>query len=103
MVDGYCQNPLKIFIIYRSSGTTNHLVIKVFLKSTEDQKDILEMQSKLIETFKLKERRTLVVIGLSLGSWAGGEQISFLFKTLAFVQDIHLVVFSPGDQHSEII
>ena len=96
-----------IYSIYRSSGTTQSaLGNKGFFwpqSRKEDREAIPEMQTKLVEAFKLKEKRTLVIIGLSLGSWAGGEQFSFLFKNLSLMEDLPMVVFSPGNQHSEII
>jgi phenylacetate-CoA ligase len=61
------------------------------------------LQARLIETFRLGERKTLVIIGLSLGSWAGGEQFSLTFKALALRNGFPLVVFSPGNQHAEIL
>ena len=57
----------------------------------------------LVETYQLAKRKTLAIVGMSLGSWAGGEQFAFLFKMLALRPTLPLVTFSPGNQHVEIL
>jgi phenylacetate-CoA ligase len=96
-----------IYSILRSSGTTSADGSgRGFFWPQLRSRDIAlgqELQARLIETFQLDVRKTLVIIGLSLGSWAGGEQFSFIFKSLALQNGLPLVVFSPGNQHAEIL
>ncbi len=95
-----------IYTLYRSSGTTATKSNRGFfwpqLKS-----DFLRMlpafRESLLETYKINQKSTLMIIGLSLGSWAGGEQFSYIFKDIAINNDYPLVVFTPGNLHSEII
>jgi phenylacetate-CoA ligase len=96
-----------IYSVIRSSGTTSgQAASRGFfwpqLKS-QDAQALLPLRKIVTDTFKLHERRTLVIIGLSLGSWAGGEQFSFFFKSLALMGQLPLVLFSPGNQHREIL
>jgi len=96
-----------IYSILRSSGTTNaDGTGRGFFWPQLRSHDIAlgpQLQARLIETFQLDVRKTLVIVGLSLGSWAGGEQFSFIFKSLALQNGFPLVVFSPGNQHAEIL
>ncbi len=96
-----------IYSILRSSGTTSaDGTGRGFFWPQLRSHDIAlgqELQARLIETFQLASRKTLVIIGLSLGSWAGGEQFSFIFKSLALQHGLPMVVFSPGNQHAEIL
>ena len=95
-----------IYTLYRSSGTTATSSSRGFfwpqLKS-----DLLRMspafRDTIVEIFKLNQKSTLMIVGLSLGSWAGGEQFSFLLKDIALSNDYPLVVFTPGNLHAEII
>ena len=48
-------------------------------------------------------RPTLFIVGLSLGSWAGGENIGFVSKLAALSSTLPITVFSPGNQHDEIV
>jgi len=95
-----------IYSLIRSSGTSTANKNRGFfwpqLKSVDARMEPA-LHSAITQTFRLQERKTLVIIGLSLGSWAGGEQYSFVFKTLALRSNFPLVVFSPGNQHQEIL
>jgi phenylacetate-CoA ligase len=113
----YAANPWREFVphesyrdiysILRSSGTTNAVGTgRGFFWPQLRSHDIAlaqELQARLVDTFQLDTRKTLVIVGLSLGSWAGGEQFSFTFKSLAMQCHFPLVVFSPGNQHAEIL
>src|SRR5262249_21409371 len=70
---------------------------------SEDAKAEPHIHSTLIQAFQLDKNKTLAIVALSLGSWAGGEQFAFTFNTLALTSQLPLVVFSPGNQHGEII
>jgi len=113
----YAANPWRDFVpresyhdiysILRSSGTTNPdgTGRGFFWPQLRSHDTVLAplLQARLIDAFALGTRKTLVIIGLSLGSWAGGEQFSFIFKTLALRNGFPMVVFSPGNQHAEIL
>jgi phenylacetate-CoA ligase len=96
-----------IYSIIRSSGTTNKDGSSrgFFWPQLKDLDSRAEPKSQemLVETYQLQKRKTLAIIGMSLGSWAGGEQFSFLFKMLALRSMLPLVTFSPGNQHVEIL
>jgi phenylacetate-CoA ligase len=95
-----------VYSVIRSSGTSDGSKNRGFfwpqLKSV-DAAMAPSVHSTIVKTFSLDKRKTLVIIGLSLGSWAGGEQYSFIFKSLALHSPLPLVVFSPGNQHQEIM
>jgi phenylacetate-CoA ligase len=95
-----------VYSVIRSSGTSDGNSNRGFfwpqLKSV-DAAMAPSVHSSIVKTFSLDSRKTLVIIGLSLGSWAGGEQYSFIFKSLALNSQLPLVVFSPGNQHQEIM
>jgi hypothetical protein len=87
-----------IYSIIRSSGTTNkdgssRGFFWPQLKNLDSRREP-KSQEMLVETFQLQSRKTLAIIGMSLGSWAGGEQFSFLFKMLALRSMLPLVTFS---------
>ncbi len=96
-----------IYSIIRSSGATNQDGSNrgFFWPQLKDLDARAESRSQamLTETFQLDKKKTLAVVGMSLGSWAGGEQFSFIFKTLALRSTLPLVTFSPGNQHGEIL
>jgi phenylacetate-CoA ligase len=95
-----------VFAVIRSSGSTSGGAGGGFfwpqLKSSAARLAPLYADT-LIQTFALRDKGTLVITGLSMGSWAGGEQFSFMFKSLALRPDLRVVVFSPGNQHAEIL
>jgi phenylacetate-CoA ligase len=96
-----------IYSIIRSSGTTNKdgSGRGFFWPQLKDQDLRMEpvVHSMLVETYQLQKKPTLIIIGMSLGSWAGGEQFAFLFKLLALRSTLPLVTFAPGNQHTEIL
>lgn len=93
-----------IYAIDRSSGTTSKSG-GFFWPELKSQylHGIEEFKKLAIDTFKLNQRRTLVIVGFSLGSWSGGMTYSFFFKLLALQVNFPLVVFTPGNEHEEII
>ncbi len=57
----------------------------------------------LEDWFGIDQKKTLAIVGLSLGSWIGGEYISWALKTMALDTPYPFWVFSPGNHHDEII
>jgi phenylacetate-CoA ligase len=101
------RNRADIFQIVRSSGpsradsrTTGSFwpKLKSIAKATGPLFDKM-----LAEGFRLREKRTLVIVGLSLGSWAGGNDFIAAFRGMATMGGMPLVLFSPGSQHEEIL
>jgi phenylacetate-CoA ligase len=95
-----------IYTFYRSSGTTAGTTGRGFfwpqLKS-DFLNNLDHNKNNIIDLLNLKQKSTLFIIGLSLGSWAGGEQLSFYLKDLALKNNLSLSVFSPGNMHAEIV
>jgi phenylacetate-CoA ligase len=54
-------------------------------------------------SFHIDQSKTLAVVGLALGSWIGGEHLSWALKSLALTVAYPFTVFSPGSNHAEII
>ncbi len=90
------------YTIFGSSGSSGQPFYWPQLR--RDQTAVLAGLRDLLEqSFRIHERRTLVVIGLALGSWIGGEHLSWVMKSLAASSAYPLAVFSPGNRHDEII
>jgi phenylacetate-CoA ligase len=90
------------FSILRSSGTSGSSFFWPQLK--EDYRwTARRLRGFLESTFRVHERKTVAVIALSLGSWAGGEHFSWSLKNVALETAYPLAVFSPGNRHDEII
>lgn len=90
------------FTIFASSGSSGHSVYWPQLKASH-RHTLAKLKGFLEGTFRIQERRTLAVVGLALGSWIGGEHISWALKSLALESPYPFAVFSPGSQHAEII
>jgi phenylacetate-CoA ligase len=100
------ENVRDTYTMFRSSGTTAASGNQGFLWP-QLRADALEnsarSQEGVIQAFSLHEKRTLVIIGSTLGSWLGGEHFSFVFKAIAQSVDFPMTVFTPGKNHAEII
>jgi phenylacetate-CoA ligase len=53
--------------------------------------------------FAIRRKRTLAIVGAALGSWIGGDQISWLLKSASLRARYSFSVFAPGNNHAEII
>jgi phenylacetate-CoA ligase len=59
---------------------------------------------RFLETyFSIQDKRTLAVVAHSLGSWVGGDHISWILKSLALGVRHNFSVFAPGNKYTEII
>lgn len=93
-----------IYAIDRSSGSSSKDGGFFWPEcKTHNLDDLHKHQQIAIQTFKLKERKTLVIIGFSLGSWSGGMTFAFFFRLMALQEDISLVVYTPGNEYEEIV
>ncbi len=104
------SNRGKIYTYQRSSGTSasragNGIAKGFFWPSLMESRDYLigGFGEMLAQMLSKSNGQVLFIIGLSLGSWAGGENIGFVSKLSALDQTLPLTVFSPGNQHDEII
>jgi len=60
-------------------------------------------QAHLEQLFSIHKKKTLFIIGLSLGSWIGGDPMSFTIKTIALQVNYPMTVITPGTNLEEII
>lgn len=90
------------FSIFRSSGSTGRPCYWPQLKRSH-RLTTRAFQIYLESCFGIHEKRTLAIVGLSLGSWIGGDQFSFLFKQSALQVPYPFGVFSPGNRYDEIL
>jgi phenylacetate-CoA ligase len=90
------------YTVFGSSGSSGQPFYWPQLRRDQDA-IAARLRGLLEESFRIHERRTLVIIGLALGSWIGGEHLSWVMKSLAACSAYPLAVFSPGNHHDEII
>lgn len=105
------SNRNKIYSYTRSSGTSSSSNSKSLSSKGFFWPEMKAPAEELADDFSVLLRQmvaedegpTLLIVGLSLGSWAGGEQMSFSSRISALNLGQSLVVYSPGNNHSEII
>ena len=90
------------YAIYSSSGSSGKPFYWPQLKAAATGHGA-KLRELLEGAFCIHERRTLVIVGLALGSWIGGEQMSATLKALALAVPYPLAVFSPGNRHDEVL
>ncbi len=90
------------FSIFSSSGSSGQPFYWPQLRSEESDGGE-RLRAFLEVSFQIHERRTLAIIGLALGSWIGGDHFSWAMKNLSQRSPYPFSVFSPGNQHEEII
>jgi phenylacetate-CoA ligase len=62
-----------------------------------------QWKDRVVDIFQLQHRKTLAIIGMALGSWAGGDRYNLILKSLALEKAYPLVAFSPGTARAEIV
>ena len=92
----------EMLAMYSSSGSSGNLFYWPTLKSNSRSVPAL-IRSLLEDWFAIDQKKTLAIVGLSLGSWLGGEYISWALKAMAIDTLYPFWVFSPGNHHDEII
>jgi len=90
------------FHIFSSSGTSGRAFYWPQLRSSHGASEA-RLRQFLESTFAIHERPTLVIVGLALGSWIGGDLFSWLLKSVSINTPYPFAVFSPGNKHDEII
>lgn len=90
------------FTIFSSSGSSGRPFYWPQLKQSQ-QESSARLRRLLEEVFHVSERRTLAIVGLALGSWIGGDHFSWVLKNVAAEVPYPFAVFTPGNQHDEIL
>lgn len=92
----------EILYVLRSSGASGHPFYWPQLKSNYRDYD-KKLEKLLIHLLGVNKKKTLCIVGLALGSWIGGELISWVLKNISLRAKYPMTVFSPGNQHEEIL
>ncbi len=92
----------RAFALFRSSGSSGRAFYWPQLKDGQAAA-LAQLREVLEGVFSIREKKTLAVVGLALGSWIGGDQFSWGLKTLAVGAPYPFTVFSPGNNHDEIL
>ncbi|MDD5269740.1 MAG: hypothetical protein PHE80_00960 [Candidatus Omnitrophica bacterium] len=90
-----------MYFVFKSSGSSGKPFYWPQMKQQYRSFDML-FEKTLIDTFAIHRKRTLIIVGLALGSWIGGDVISWAAKNVALRSSYGLTVFSPGNQYEEI-
>jgi phenylacetate-CoA ligase len=90
------------FTVFSSSGSSGHAFYWPQIKASH-RTSAARFGQFLESACGVHQRRTLVIVGLALGSWIGGDFFSWLLKSVAINAPYPLAVFSPGNKHEEII
>ncbi|HIK12651.1 MAG TPA: hypothetical protein IGS52_20735 [Oscillatoriaceae cyanobacterium M33_DOE_052] len=92
----------KILAIFRSSGSSGNPFFWPVLKPSSR---FLPLATRLFleQSFAIHQRKTMVIVGLGLGSWLPGEHFSWGVKNVAMQVSYPFWVFTPGTNFQEII
>jgi phenylacetate-CoA ligase len=90
------------FTIFGSSGSSGQPFYWPQIKGSH-RSSVARFGHYIENAYGVHQRRTLVIVGLALGSWIGGDFFSWLLKNVAIAAPYPLAVFSPGNKHDEII
>jgi phenylacetate-CoA ligase len=61
------------------------------------------MRRYLEYCFGIHRNKTLAIVGVTLGSWVGGDELSWLLKSASLRARYSFSVFTPGNNYKEII
>lgn len=90
------------FSIIRSSGSSGQKFYWPQMKSSS-RSSPAALKNFLENAFAVDRKKTLAIVGLNLGSWLGGESMSWTLKSMAIDTTYPFFVFSPGSNLDEII
>ncbi|CAN5462794.1 phenylacetate--CoA ligase family protein [soil metagenome] len=95
-----------VYTIVRSSGESNADGVSrgfywLRLKSNEIAFSAVECQ-QTIKILNLLNKKTLFIVGVSLGSWSAGRT-SFTMSSIAMLPNVNMTVLSSGNQPTEIL
>ncbi|WP_017716868.1 hypothetical protein [Kamptonema formosum] len=96
------DNSEEIFTIFRSSGSSGKSFYWPQLKSASGS-STRAFRAFLEGMFAVHQKKTLAIVGLSLGSWIGGDFFSWNLKNLALDTPYPFWVISPGSHPDEIL
>jgi phenylacetate-CoA ligase len=96
------EDLMQTFHIFSSSGTSGRAFYWPQLRSSHCASEA-RLRQFLESTFAIHQRSTLVIVGLAMGSWIGGDLFSWLLKSVSINTPYPFAVFSPGNKHDEII
>jgi len=99
------ENIVNMSSYLRSSGSSNRAGGGFFWPQLRETVNIAmeEWRERVVDIFQLENRKTLAIIALGLGSWAGGDRYNLILKSLALAKTYPLSVFSPGTVIAEIV
>jgi len=92
----------RVNFVLRSSGFSGRPFYWPQLKN-QYQKYDRQLEKILTGLFQIQKKRTLAIVGLALGSWIGGDLVSWVIKNIALRCHYPLTAFVPGNQHDEIL
>ncbi|MGH8000056.1 MAG: hypothetical protein ACREPR_11640, partial [Brasilonema sp.] len=90
------------FSIVRSSGSSGQTFYWPQMKSTSRSLPTT-LRIFLEDAFAVHQKQTLAIMGFNLGSWMGGDAMSWTLKSMAVDITYPFYVFSPGNNLDEII
>ncbi len=92
----------KFLAIFRSSGSSGNPFFWPVLKPSSR---LMPWSTRLFleQSFAIHKRKTMVIVGLGLGSWLPGEHFSWGMKNVAMQVSYPFWVFTPGTNFQEII
>jgi phenylacetate-CoA ligase len=90
------------FAIFRSSGSSGSKFYWPQLNYVGRPSATL-LRDFLEKTFYVHQKKTLVIVGLNINGWMGGEILSWVLKSIAIDAPYPFYVFSPGNQPDEIV
>ena len=95
------DNHHEVFAIFRSSGASGRPCIG--RASGAMVATAWGTQRFLESCFAIHRKRTLAIVAHRLGSWIGGDQMPWILKSASLRVRYSFSVFSPGNNHTEII
>lgn len=96
------DNYHEVFAIFRSSGASGRALYWPCLRN-HDRYAAWGTKRYLEYCFAIHRKRTLAIVADSLGSWVGGDQISWILKNVSLHARYSFSVFAPGNKYTEII
>lgn len=88
--------------INRSSGSSGQIFYWPQMKSG-NRSSPAALKNFLESTFAVHQKKTLAIMGYSLGGWIGGDGMSWSLKGMAVDTTYPFYVYSPGNNLDEII
>jgi len=96
------DNHGEVFAIFRSSGASGKAVYWPCHRGNA-RYAAWGMRRFLESCFAIHRFKTLAIVGVTLGSWVGGDEISWILKSVSLGARYSFSVFTPGNNYREII